>query len=264
MKMRQKGWLDVLSKQTLNYEGYILKFEDDFASERLDRSVWNAEKHPSGWVNEEWQEYIDSDKVLYQRDSQLVIRPIRDGERYYSGRISTEGKRSFTYGIFEVRFKTPKGKGFLPAFWLMAENEKNYGGWPRCGEIDIMEVIGDKSSQIFSTIHYGLPHKQTQGGTTLTGKDFSEQLHTVSLLWEQNEISWYLDGKRYFAVSDWYATDKDNLPLDFPAPFNHDMYLVLNLAVGGEWVGNPDDSTDFKNEVFEIDYVRVYQKEMEA
>ncbi|MCQ2443188.1 MAG: glycoside hydrolase family 16 protein [Oscillospiraceae bacterium] len=251
-----------MNKEKLDYKGYIPIFEEHFDGECLDRSVWNVETHEVGWVNEEWQEYIDSDAVLYQKDSILTIRPVKEKNRYYSGRISTAGKRFFTYGIFEARFRTPKGKGFLPAFWLMSEGEQDYGCWPRCGEIDIMEVIGSKPSEVFSTIHYGLPHKQTQGGMILEVGDFSQDFHTVSLLWEMGEIRWYMDGKEYFSVSDWYATDKHNFPADFPAPFDHAMYLVLNLAIGGEWVGDPDDSTDFENEVFEIDYVKVYQKEM--
>lgn len=253
-----------MNNDRLQYEGYSLCFEEHFDGNTLDRSVWNVETHEAGWVNQEWQEYIDSDSVLEQSNSILTIRPIHKGDRYYSGRISTEGKRSFTYGIFEARFRVPKGKGYLPAFWLMSEHEERYGFWPKCGEIDIMEVMGSRTDVSYATIHYGNPHTQSQGSLTLKRDDFSQSFHTVSLLWEEGQMKWYMDGQEFCTISDWFGTDQHDRPVEFPAPFDHEMYLILNLAVGGEWVGDPDDSTDFENEVFEIDYVRVYQKEMKA
>lgn len=251
-----------MNKETLDYTGYIPTFEEHFDGDALDRSVWNVETHEAGWVNREWQEYIDSDTVLHQKDSILTIRPIKEGDRYYSGRISTEGKRSFTYGIFEARFRVPRGKGYLPAFWLMSEHEERYGFWPKCGEIDIMEVMGSQTGVSYATIHYGSPHTQSQGVITLEDDDFSRSFHTVSLLWEEGRMTWYMDGQAFCTISDWFGTDLQDHPVPFPAPFDHEMYLILNLAVGGEWVGYPDETTDFAHEVFEIDYVKVYQKEM--
>ena len=125
----------------LSYEGYGLVFEDSFDGPALDRSRWNVELHEPGWVNEEWQEYVDSEENILLRDGRLLIRPVKtvhtDGTiTYTSGRISTQYKHDFTYGLFEARLKVPKGKGFLPAFWLMTTDEDKYGQWPVCGEID--------------------------------------------------------------------------------------------------------------------------------
>lgn len=245
---------------SLSYSGYKKVFSENFLGAELNRRDWNVECHPVGWVNQEWQEYIDSPKTVYVEDGVLHLRPVKEGSRYYSGRISTEGKHSFTYGIFEAAFRVPKGAGYLPAFWLMAENEALYGGWPRCGEIDIFEIMGSDTHQLYGGIHYGNPHGETQGHWQLR-EDFSQKIHTVALKWEEGNLEWYLDGIRHFQVDRWYSTDLQEQPAPYPAPFDHPMYLILNLAVGGEWVGNPDESTAFAGESFEIYSVNVYQKE---
>ena len=187
------------------------------------------ELHEPGWVNAELQEYVDSEENIFFENGNLVIRPVKstvNGNSYYtSGRISTQNKKDFTYGVFEARLKVPEGKGFLPAFWLMATDENIYGQWPRCGEIDIMEVHGSDTRTTYGTIHYGNPHRQSQATRTLR-----------SVTEGQGEIA-------------------------YPAPFDQPFYIILNLAVGGSWVGYPDGTTDFKNARYEIDYVRVWQKE---
>ena len=249
----------------LSYQNYKLVFEDNFDGPVLDRSRWNVELHEPGWVNEEWQEYVDSEKNIFLRDGKLLIRPLKtaleDGRAAYtSGRISTQYKHDFTYGLFEARLKVPRGKGFLPAFWLMTTDEDKYGQWPECGEIDIMEVMGDRTGTNHGTIHYGLPHEQDQGTVTLDRGDFTEEFHNFALLWEPGLLRWYVDGIQFYQVSQWYSAGEDGIRKDFPAPFDHDMYVILNLAVGGNWVGYPDETTDFDNAVFAVDYVRVYQK----
>jgi len=252
-------------ENTLSYKGYELVFEDNFDAAELDRSCWNVELHEPGWVNEELQEYVDSKETVCLRDGRLLIRPVRtvceDGSiSYISGRISTRHKRDFTYGLFEARLKVPKGKGYLPAFWLMTVDEEKYGRWPVCGEIDIMEIKGDQTGINHGTLHYGLPHVQNQGTAALTEGDFSEGFHDFALKWEPGLIRWYVDGRLFHEVKKWFSADKGGTPKPFPAPFDHDMYVILNLAVGGNWVGYPDETTDFENAVFEVDYVRVYQK----
>jgi len=249
----------------LSYEGYELVFEDHFDAAELDRSNWNVELHEPGWVNEELQEYVDSKETICLQNSKLLIRPIRtvheDGRiSYISGRISTRRKRDFTYGLFEARLKVPKGKGYLPAFWLMTTDEKQYGQWPVCGEIDIMEIMGNHTRTNHGTIHYGLPHEQNQGTVTLSEGDFSEEYHDFALKWEPGVIRWYVDGRLFHEVKQWYSTDEGGVSKPFPTPFDHDMYIILNLAVGGNWVGYPDETTDFEYAVFEVDYVRAYQK----
>ena len=238
----------------LSYQNYELVFEDNFDSPALDRNRWNVELHEPGWVNEELQEYVDSEENIFLRDGKLLIRPVKtvhkDGSpSYTSGRISTQHKHDFTYGLFRARLRGPKGRGFLPAFWLMTTDEDKYGQWPVCGEIDIMEVKGDQTGTNHGTLHYGLPHEENQGTLTLSQGDFSEEFHDFALLWEPEVIRWYVDGRLFHEVVQWPT-----------APFHHDMYLILNLAVGGSWVGYPDETTDFEHAAFAVDYVRVYQK----
>ena len=182
---------------------------------------------------------------------------------YTSGRISTQNKQTFTYGRFECRAKVPKGQGYLPAFWLMANDENIYGQWPRCGEIDCMEVMGQETNKAYGTIHYGNPHAESQG-TYYTSKDeadFSADFHTFTCDWEPGVIKWYVDGKLYHEESDWHSTTQGQGTLTYPAPFDQPFYIILNLAVGGSWVGNPNEETSFDNNPYEIDYVRVYKKD---
>lgn len=249
------------------YNGYTLAFEDHFDGPRLNRDDWNVELHDPGWVNAELQQYVDSEENICLQDSHLLIRPVRtvhaDGTvSYTSGRVTTQHKHDFIYGIFEARLKVPRGKGFLPAFWLMTTDEARYGQWPRCGEIDIMEVMGDKTRINHGTIHFGLPHQQKQGTVTLTDSDFSEDFHTFALEWQPGMLRWYVDGKLFYETGSWFSAKEDGAKEDFPAPFNHGMYIILNLAVGGSWVGYPDETTDFEHAVLAVDYVRVYQKEV--
>ena len=228
-------------RDTLSYRGYTLVFEDHFDGSELNRGRWNVERHEPGWVNEELQEYVDRAENIRLEDSRLL-------------------KHDFTYGLFEARLKVPKGRGFLPAFWLMTTDESTYGQWPVCGEIDIMEVQGHLPQTNHGTIHFGLPHRQEQGTITLSGRDFSEDYHNFALEWLPGVLRWYVDGRLFYEAEDWFAARSGSAPEPFPAPFNHDMYIILNLAVGGSWVGNPDETTDFENAVFAVDYVRVYQK----
>ena len=182
---------------------------------------------------------------------------------YTSGRISTQNLKTFTYGRFEVKAKVPKGQGYLPAFWLMANDENVYGQWPRCGEIDCMEVMGQDTNKLYGTIHYGNPHAESQGTYTIEdGKEsFSDGFHTFTCDWEPGKITWYVDGKKYHEESNWHSTTEGQGTLTYPAPFDQPFYIILNLAVGGSWVGNPNEETSFVDNPFVVDYVRVYQKD---
>jgi beta-glucanase (GH16 family) len=186
-----------------------------------------------------------------------------------SGRITTQGKHDFTYGRFETRAKVPYGKGYLPAFWLMATNESYYGQWPKCGEIDIMEVMGQNVNKSYHTVHYGYDsgsgHRQNQGTKTVSDTSFADDFHVFALEWDPGLITWYVDGEKVYETRDWYTGSDDNSQITYPAPFDQDFYVILNLAVGGSWVGYPDDSVYevMNDQNFEVDYVRVYQKSPE-
>ena len=256
---------DTTETTELSYDGYTKVWADEFESAELNRNDWNVELHDPGWVNAELQEYVDSEDNIFMEDGKLVIKPIKTGTgentTYTSGRINTQNKHNFTYGIFEARVKVPEGMGYLPAFWLMAADESVYGQWPRCGEIDIMEVMGQSTDTAHGTIHYGNPHNQSQGTYVLEDGTFSDEFHTFAVEWEPGKISWYIDGQLFYTENDWHSTTEGLGTLTYPAPFDQPFYIILNLAVGGSWVGYPDETTDFVNARYEVDYVRVYQKD---
>ena len=269
-----EGALDA-AQQTgkLSYDGYKKVWSDEFNGDSLNRADWNVEIHEKGWVNNELQEYVDSAENIQVKDGKLIINPVKkvtDGDTgstkeaasYTSGRVSTQNKQTFIYGRFECRAKVPKGQGYLPAFWLMANDENVYGQWPRCGEIDCMEVMGQETNKAYGTLHYGNPHSQSQGTYTITdGADFSDDFHIFTCDWEPGKIIWYVDGVKYHEESEWHSTTVGQGTLAYPAPFDQPFYIILNLAVGGSWVGNPNDETSFENNPYVIDYVRVYQKD---
>ena len=251
---------------TLSYDGYTLRWEDDFNGSELNRDDWNVELHEPGWVNNELQAYVDSPENIYVKDGSLVLKPVEqknaDGTvSYTSGRVNTQNKHDFKYGIFEARVKVPEGQGFLPAFWMMPTNENLYGQWPRCGEIDIMEVLGNDTDKSYGTIHYGNPHSESQGSCQLASGSFSDSYHTFAVEWLPGQISWYVDGQLIHTENDWYTATEGQGEVTYPAPFDQPFYLILNLAVGGNWPGNPDETTDIANSALYVDYVKVYQKD---
>ena len=159
-----------------------------------------------------------------------------------------------------IRAKVPEGQGLWPALWMMPTEEEKYGQWPKCGEIDIMETLGHQTEIAYGTLHYGEPHGEQQGTYTLEGTTFAEDFHEYSVEWEPGEFRWYIDGNLYHTVNDWFTAVQGEDDKPYPAPFDQTFYIQMNLAVGGTWPGNPDDTTDFDNAEFLIDYVRVYQK----
>lgn len=250
----------------LSYEGYTLKFEDNFDGDKLDSSKWGFEYHEPGWVNNELQSYDDNKENTYVKDGNLIIQALEkkeDGKKTYtSGRINTLGKYEAKYGIFEARLKVPAGQGFLPAFWMMPANEQLYGQWPLCGEIDIMEVLGHETDKSYSTLHFGEPHTQKQVSKKLKKGDFSKEFHTYSVEWLPDEFKFYVDGEFIGSVTEWFTKKVGDDPVTFPAPYDQPYYMILNVAVGGNWPGNPDSKTKFaENARMVVDYVRVYQKD---
>lgn len=250
-------------------DGYSLVFEDDFNGTELNKDNWNYETHDPGWVNNELQEYTDSDENIYVKDGNLVIKAKKEtkevnGEEkdwYTSGKINSKNKQNFKYGKFEIRAKGVEGQGLWPAIWMMPENENFYGQWPRCGEIDIMEILGHEPNKTYSTIHYGNPHQEQQGYVTLEEGSFADDYHVWSLDWEPGSLKFYVDGQLVKSMNDWYTATEGKGEVTFPAPFDQFFYLQFNMAIGGNWPGNPDATTNFDNAEFMVDYVKVYQKD---
>ena len=245
--------------------GYQLLWNDEFNGTEMDTAIWNYQEQAPGWVNNELQMYTKSEDNVFVSDGALVIKAIdtKDdaGKDYYtSGKVTTRHKEDFMYGKIVVRAKVPEGQGLWPAIWMMPTDELKYGNWPLCGEIDIMEVLGNDTKTAYSTIHYGEPHTQQQGMLTLTKGSFSDDFHEYSLEWEPGEMRFYIDGELVKKVNDWFTAVQGLNEKPYPAPFNQKFYLQMNLAVGGNWPGNPDETTDFSKAEFLVDYVRVYQK----
>ena len=145
---------------------------------------------------------------------------------------------------------------------MMPASNAEYGQWPLGGEIDIMEVVCHDTKTAYSTIHYGLPHSSQQGILKIPAgeADFSEAFHEFSVEWEPGEIRFYIDDKHIYTATEWFTKNHGQVPAKFPAPFDKPFHIILNMAVGGDWPGSPDDSTDFDNAEYLVDYVRVYQK----
>ncbi|MBR6222392.1 MAG: family 16 glycosylhydrolase [Lachnospiraceae bacterium] len=247
-------------------EGYNLVWHDEFNGDKLNEADWNYEEHEVGWVNNELQEYVPTDEYAFLKDGELVIQPVKieeDGKvSYKSGRVNTQNKHDIKYGRIEARLKVPEGQGFLPAFWMMPQDEQFYGQWPKCGEIDIMEVLGNSTNTLYGTLHFGEPHKQKQGTYTLASGDFASEYHTFAIEWEPGAIRWYCDGEQYFEANDWFTKVDGEEEKPYPAPFNQPFHVILNVAVGGDWPGSPDDSTVFDDRAaMKVDYVRMFQKD---
>ena len=178
---------------------------------------------------------------------------------YTSGRINTYHLHAFTYGRVEARIRVPSGQGFLPAFWMMSDDE-SYGSWPKSGEIDIMEILGSDTDTLYGTLHYGNPHMQNQGIYDLSSGDFASEYHVFAVEWEPGEIRWYCDDVCYYSTSYWYSAMDGQEPNEYPAPFNQPFYIILNVAVGGNWPGDPSEDTPFDERAqMRVDYVRVFR-----
>lgn len=241
-----------------------LVWEDDFNGPQLDWSKWEIEVNAFGGGNQELQLYTDRTDNVRIEEGCLILEAhhqrtgIAGTERdYSSGRIRSKRRGDWTYGRFEVRAQMPAGQGLWPAIWMLPSDE-TYGTWASSGEVDILEFKGQERDTIWGTLHYGgsWPANRHSGKTLKRPEtDFTREFHTFGLVWKEGEFQWLLDGEVWQTQSRW---DSENAR--YPAPFDHPFHLVLNLAVGGGFAGNPDASTQFPAQ-FRIDSVRVFQAE---
>jgi beta-glucanase (GH16 family) len=238
---------------------------DEFDGNELDPGKWSCQTGTGveygipDWGNAELQYYKEENAVV--SDGVLTITAKKDfteGKSYTSARIRTYQKMDWLYGRFEFRAKMPIGKGLWAAIWMLPSYDE-YGGWAASGEIDIMEYLGDSPNTVHGTLHFGdeWPNNKLKGTDfVLDSGDFHSEFHEFSLEWEEGEMRWYVDGELYQTLGqgDWYTQGNS-----FPAPFNKRFHLLINLAVGGNWPGAPDYTTEFPQDLI-IDYVRVFQK----
>ncbi len=228
-----------------------LVWADEFDGEGApseDNWSYNIGRGQNGWGNQEAQFYTDRSENVRVEDGLLKITALREdfsGAQYTSARIVSEDKFEFTYGRVEVRAKLPTGGGTWPAIWLLGEDyETNI--WPGCGEIDIMEHVGNQQDEIFSSLHFpgNFAGDAITRSTTVPG--VSDEFHVYEVSWSPDFIRFFVDGEEYHT----FANNPD-------LPFDSDFFLILNIAMGGTFGGQIDPA--FTESTMEIDYVRVYQ-----
>ena len=238
-----------------------LVWSDEFDGTALDLSKWEFEVNAHGGGNNELQYYITNNVRV--SGGLLTIEARKEhytgsgGTREYtSARIRTRGKGDWLYGRFDIRAKLPKGKGIWPAIWMLP-TDQSYGGWPHSGEIDIMELLGHDPKKVHGTLHYSDAKSHRSKGTNfvLGSRSFADDFHLFRFEWEPVAMRWYVDGHLYQTLTNWQSRTKP-----FPAPFDQRFHLLLNLAVGGNWPGNPDANTAFP-QAMTVDYVRVYRRQ---
>tara|TARA_B100000767_G_scaffold78174_1_gene74870 strand:+ start:5115 stop:6305 length:1191 start_codon:yes stop_codon:yes gene_type:complete len=239
-----------------SYEGMTLTWSDEFDDEFIDPANWTYDlgSGNGGWGNNELQSYTSNANNSFVGDGKLFIVAEKVGENAYtSARLKSVGLREHQYGRIDVRALLPKGQGVWPAIWMLGANYADMG-WPACGEIDIMELLGHLPGTVHGTAHWGSdwPSWTHQGTSVSIYPDhFDQEFHVFSVEWMEDEVKFLLDDQLYFAIN-------PSMMQGEPYPFNNPFFFILNIAVGGNWPGNPDDSTQFP--VFmAVDYVRVYQ-----
>lgn len=240
-----------------------LVWSDEFDGAQLDPEVWYFESGDGsqygipGWGNNELQWYFQDSAAL--TGGMLIItarQESQNGKEYSSARISTVERFAFRYGRIEARMRLPGGQGLWPAFWLLPQAD-TYSTWAASGEIDVMEAVNLGASggnTVHGTIHYGgaWPNNVSSGNSYLVPTDATADFHVYALEWDETEMRWYVDSTLYAVQNSWSTSSAG-----FPAPFDQPFYILLNVAVGGDWPGAPDAATVFPV-TMEVDYVRVY------
>lgn len=237
-----------------SYAGYDLVWADEFDGPSIDENNWKHEMGNHGWGNSELQNYTASPENSYISDGKLIIEAIKEssgGSQYSSARMISAGMQEFKYGRIDIRAKLPEGQGIWPALWMLGGDFWS-NGWPACGEIDIMEIIGSEPSTLHGTIHWDNNGTKADfgGSTTLSSGKFSDEYHVFTIIWDEQEIKWLLDDQQYHS-----ADISPGALNEFKQPF----FFIFNIAVGGNWPGSPDASTVFPQRMF-VDYIRVFQE----
>lgn len=236
----------------INPNDWEITFYDGFTDPMLDMTKWNTGL-PWGSANNaaNGESQMYAGEAVSQRNGKLEIHAVKptvpvehwthDFFSYISGMVTTVGKYQFKYGYVEARIKMPQGKGIWPAFWLLPGDP--YGTWPP--EIDIVEFHGDKLKKVFMSYHYDPGSGPEHIANELNGKDFSLNYYTFGMNWQPDKIEWFINNKRVFSTTQSIST--------------HEMYILINIAVGGYWPGYPDDTTPFPQKML-IDWVRVRRR----
>jgi len=241
------------------HAAWKIVWSDDFkgpAGTAPDATKWTYDLGGGGWGNQELEIYTNQPTNVFQDGSgNLVIKAVRmpDGS-YTSARLKTQGRFAIQYGRIEARIRIPYGQGLWPAFWMLGDNISSVG-WPDCGEVDIMENIGKEPLIVHGTLH----GPGYSGDSPLTAKfelpaaqRFADDYHVYGVEWSPDIMVFLVDGHRYYTVT------PSNLPVGTKWVFDHPFFLLLNVAVGGSWPGNPDSTTVFPQMML-VDWVQVWQ-----
>ena len=246
-------------------QDYALSWSDEFNGDSINADNWNRQVVRAGRFNNEWQRYTNSQENAYIEDDCLVITAIHESDvhgmnQYTSARLNTANKQTWKYGKIAARIKLPFGAGMWPAFWMLGANINENGGdtpWPQSGEIDILEFYGSKNEAVVeANIHYAnkknthasmgaKPYKLKKG-------KFPDAFHIFELEWDEDKFVWSVDGEEF-------ASTRISAP-EF-SEFHKEFFILLNVAVGGEYAGRPNETSTFPQHMY-VDWVRVYQKKI--
>lgn len=244
-----------------SYPGYNLVWADEFDDDTLNLSNWTFEIGDGcpgncGWGNNELQYYREENTAFVDGHLIITAKPQQFGSRdFTSSRLVTKGKQQFKFGRIDIRAALPEGQGLWPALWMLGSNIDAVG-WPACGEIDIMELAGNLPNRVVGTVHYGASVSQHQYNSQplyLSGNDnFQDAFHVFSILWDVDQIQFLVDDEVYHTITPASLNGA-------PYPFNKNFFFIFNVAVGGNFPGNPDSSTPFPQSMI-VDYIRVFQQ----
>jgi beta-glucanase (GH16 family) len=250
------------TEQKIEQPDWQLSWSDEFNGKKgdlLDQTKWSFDlgRGQNGWGNQELQYYTDRPQnVSMDGEGNLVITAIKEnyqGAQYTSARLKTKGAFDQQYGKFEARLKTPYGQGLWPAFWMLGSNI-DQAGWPKCGEIDIMEVRGQEPTIAQCALH----GPGYSGGNSIIGKNiltnsrYDNEFHTFGVVWDETKIDMYIDNYMYRRIAKTEVETKGEWVYDHP------FFMILNVAVGGNFLGSPAVDTPFPQQMV-IDYVKVYK-----
>ena len=248
--------------------GFVLAWSDEFNGadgSTPDTSKWTYDLGGGGWGNNELETYTNRAANAQIKSGNLVITAQKEtftgtdgiSRDYTSARLKTQNLFAQAYGRFEARIKIPAGQGMWPAFWMLG-NDIAANGWPKCGEIDVMENIGREPAMAHGSLHGPSSTAPTSDETsTVTlpnNANFADAFHTYAVEWEPTQVRFYVDSNNYATF------DKANWPPNGTWAFDHPFFIILNVAVGGNWPGSPDATTQFPQQMV-VDYVRVYSKQ---
>ncbi len=238
---------------TAQKTNYKLVWEEQFVGSQLDESIWNFElgngcPNLCGWGNNELQVYTKNNHFV--KDGYLTIIAKKVDGQYSSTRITTKSNKEFKYGRIEIRAKLPIGKGIWPAFWMLGSNISEVG-WPKCGEIDILEYIGKEPDVIFTSLHTQASHGNTINTKKTKIETIEEGFHIYAVDWNEQKMDFFVDEKLVY-------TFNPQLKNEDIWPFDKNFFIIINMAIGGNFGGPEVDNSIFPQE-FIIDYIKVYQ-----